>query len=69
MKTKEKDKKSNMSADEIRHELGQLKEKQFRLRFKHRVTPLENPLELRVLRRDIARLQTFLRQKQLAGKE
>lgn len=69
MKTKEKDLKSNLSPAELKAELAQLKEKQFRLRFKHRVTPLENPLELRTLRRNIARLETWLRQKELAGKE
>ena len=69
MKTKEKEVKKNQSAGEIKTELTKLREKRFRLNFKHRVTPLENPIELRSLRRDIARLETFLRQKQLAGKE
>ncbi|MBI2362968.1 MAG: 50S ribosomal protein L29 [Elusimicrobia bacterium] len=69
MKTKEKDQKKNLSAGELKTALTQLREKQFRLRFKHRVTPLANPLELRAVRRDIARLETYLRQKQLAGKE
>ena len=69
MKSKEKDQKKSLSAPELKAELGQLREKQFRLRFKHRVTPLANPLELKSLRRDIARLETFLRQKETAGKE
>ena len=69
MKTKEKEVKKNQSAGELKNELAKLREKRFRLSFKHRVTPLENPIELRSLRRDIARLETFLRQKQLAGKE
>ena len=69
MKTKEKDQKRNQSAAELVSELAKLREKQFRLGFKHKVTPLENPIELRTIRRDIARLETFLRQRQLAGKE
>ncbi len=69
MKTKEKDQKKNQTAAELKTELGKLREKQFRLGFKHKVTPLENPIELRTVRRNIARLETFLRQKQLAGKE
>ncbi|TBR24128.1 50S ribosomal protein L29 [bacterium] len=69
MKTKEKDQKKNQSAAELQSELAKLREKQFRLGFKHKVAPLENPIELRTVRRNIARLETFLRQKQLAGKE
>ena len=63
MKAKEKDAKRNLSATELRAELTQLREKQFRLRFKHRVTPLSDPLELRALRRNIARLSTWIREK------
>lgn len=69
MKTKEKETKKNQTAAELQTELAKLREKRFRLSFKHKVTPLENPIELRTLRRDIARLETYLRQKQLAGKE
>lgn len=69
MKIKEKDKKRNLSIDELQAELRSLKEKRFKLRFKHRVTPLGNPLELRTVRRDIARLQTWIREKAGAVKE
>ena len=64
MKNKDKDDKRNLTADELRAELHRLQEKRFRLRFKHSVTPLDNPLELRGLRRDIARVKTWIRQKQ-----
>ena len=67
MKRKDKDAKSNLSLDELRAELAQLKEKRFRLGFKHRVTPLNNALELRTLRRDIARVRTWIRRKELAA--
>ncbi len=36
-----------------------------KLSFAHAVAPLENPQSLRLLRRDIARLKTALRKKQL----
>ncbi|OIO11177.1 MAG: 50S ribosomal protein L29 [Elusimicrobia bacterium CG1_02_63_36] len=65
MKRKEKEIKSTLSADEIRAEIEKLEEKQFRLNFKHKVTPLGNPMELRQVRRDIARLKTWLRSKEL----
>jgi len=71
MKHKDKEVKSSLSADELREELHKLEEKQFRLGFKHKVTPLTNPMELRKIRRDIARLKTWLRSKELqaSGKE
>ena len=61
MKQKDKEVKSTLSADEIRAELEKLDEKQFKLSFKHKVTPLANPMELRQIRRDIARLKTWIR--------
>ncbi|MBI5243271.1 MAG: 50S ribosomal protein L29 [Elusimicrobia bacterium] len=63
MKIKDKEAKKNLSAEELRAELLRLKEKRFKLRIKHKVTPLTNPLELRSLRRDIARLKTWIREK------
>ncbi|MBI3298026.1 MAG: 50S ribosomal protein L29 [Elusimicrobia bacterium] len=69
MKTKEKDQKKTLSVAELKSALATLREKQFRLKFKHRVTPLANPFELRTIRRDIARLETYLSQKQPASKE
>ena len=59
-----------MRADEIR-EMGredmetrvrELQEEQFRLKFRSGTEPLEDPLRLRVIRRDIARLKTVLRE-------
>ncbi|MFA5140695.1 MAG: 50S ribosomal protein L29 [Elusimicrobiota bacterium] len=67
MKRKTKDSKKNLSLDELRAERKALCEKQFRLTFKHRVTPLPNPLELRGVRRDIARINGWIREKELAA--
>jgi large subunit ribosomal protein L29 len=64
MKSKDKDAKKNLSMQELGAELAQLQHKYFKLRFKHRVTPLGNPLELRLLRRDIARMKTWIRLKE-----
>jgi large subunit ribosomal protein L29 len=36
-----------------------------KLEFAHAISPLENPVSIRELRRDIARLKTELRKKQL----
>jgi large subunit ribosomal protein L29 len=59
-----------MRADEIREmaktdiatRVRELEEEQFRLKFRSATEPLEDPLRLRVLRRDIARLKTVLRE-------
>jgi large subunit ribosomal protein L29 len=36
-----------------------------KLEFAHAITPLENPMSIRNLRREVARLKTQLRKKQL----
>lgn len=69
MKTKDKETKRNLSVQELRAEIVRLKEKRFKLRVKHKVTPLPNPLELRSLRRDMARLETWAREKELQAGE
>ena len=52
-----------LSPAEIKSRLAELEEERFRLRFRGATEPLSNPLRLRTIRRDIARLQTVLRQK------
>ncbi len=47
---------------------ARIKEDEMRLKkqeFAHAISPLENPVSIRGLRRDIARLKTELRKKQL----
>jgi len=47
---------------------ARIKEDQLRLKkleFAHTISPLENPMSIRDLRKDIARLQTALKKKQL----
>lgn len=52
---------------EIGARLGELKEEQFRLRFRSATMQLENPKVMQHIRRDIARLYTILRERELAG--
>ncbi|HEU4575917.1 MAG TPA: 50S ribosomal protein L29 [Chitinophagaceae bacterium] len=50
---------------------ARIKEDQLRLKkleFAHAISPLENPVSIRGLRREIARLQTELRKKELGLK-
>lgn len=69
MKAKDKDAKRNLSVAELQEELRSTREKHFRLRFKHKAMPVANPMEIQDLRRHIARLETWLREKQLAGRQ
>jgi large subunit ribosomal protein L29 len=52
-----------LSAGEIESRIRDLEEERFRLRFRGGTEPLEDPLRIRVIRRDIARLKTVLREK------
>ncbi|MEK9500689.1 50S ribosomal protein L29 [Gaopeijia maritima] len=54
---------------EIEARLGELKEEQFRLRFRSATMELENPRIIRQIKRDIARLKTILRERELAGND
>ncbi|HEX9705106.1 MAG TPA: 50S ribosomal protein L29 [Gemmatimonadales bacterium] len=55
-----------LKIDELEHKLAELVDERFRLRFKRATEALENPLRLRSLRRDIARLRTILRERKTA---
>jgi large subunit ribosomal protein L29 len=63
MKSREREAKRNLSVAELEAELRQVREKCFKAGFKHEVTPLANPLELRNSRRHIARLKTWIQEK------
>ncbi len=52
-----------MTVDQIDDEVLKLKKEQFNLRFQRATGQLENTSRVRVVRRDIARLQTIARQK------
>jgi large subunit ribosomal protein L29 len=51
-----------LTASEIEARVAELERERFNLRFRSATEPLSNPLRLRTIRRDIARLQTVLRQ-------
>jgi large subunit ribosomal protein L29 len=49
---------------------ARIKEDELRLKkleFAHAISPLENPMSIRTLRRELARLKTELRKKQLSA--
>jgi len=64
---KKKSKYREMSYKELVSKRNDLKQKYMDLRFQAVVGHLDNPLEKRSMRREIAMLNTFIRQKELAG--
>ena len=55
-----------MTDDEIQERIQELTEERFRLRFRSATMALENPKLLTEIRRDIARMKTILRERELA---
>lgn len=55
-----------MTDQELQTKLNELKSELFFLRFKHATNQLSNPNELVATRRDIARIKTVIRQRELA---
>ena len=55
-----------MSEAELNAELSKMKKDLFNLRFQHVTGQLENPIKMRETKRDIARVKTIIREKELA---
>jgi large subunit ribosomal protein L29 len=49
-----------LSVEQLEAKLAELKEERFKLRFRSATESIENPMQFRTLRRDIARVQTVL---------
>ena len=62
MKTKEL---HELTTEELNVKLKELKEELFNLRFRHAIGQLENPASLKNCRKDIAKVMTILRQREL----
>jgi large subunit ribosomal protein L29 len=59
----------DLTDEEIRQRIVETQEELFRLRFRSATQALENPALLRRLRRDIARMKTILRERELRESE
>ena len=58
-----------MSTEEIKERLGSETTMLTKLKMNHSVSPLENPLKIRYMRKTIARMHTELRKRELAETE
>ena len=65
-----KEKDHELRDDELQQKLESLKTELFNLRFSHATGQLSNPLQIQNVRRDIARVKTVIRERELrANKE
>ncbi len=56
-----------MSVEDLKTRIDELTRERFNLRFRSATESIENPMRFRDIRRDIARMQTILREKEANG--
>lgn len=56
-----------LSADELKNKVEDLRGELFNLKFQLATGQIENPMRIRLVRRDIARVLTILREETLRG--
>lgn len=54
-----------MSSPELEKELGELKTELFKLKFSLATNGLDNPMKIKEVKKDIARVNTILKQREL----
>ncbi len=54
-----------MSAQELETKLNDLKKDLFTLRMQHATNQLDNPIQISMVKKDIARVKTIIREKEL----
>ena len=57
----------DLSIEELKKRLDEEQDSLANLRFQLATSQLESPIKIRLIRRDVARLMTILREKQLKG--
>ena len=58
-----------MSSPDLEKELGELKSELFKLRFSLATNGLDNPMKIREVKKDIAKIKTVLTERELKGEE
>jgi large subunit ribosomal protein L29 len=57
----------DMTQEELQKELNELKSELFKLRFQLVTNQLENPMKLRDVKKNIARVKTVIREREIKG--
>ena len=55
-----------MSSPELEKELGELKTELFKLKFSLATNGIDNPMKIKEVKKDIAKIKTILRERELA---
>ncbi len=55
-----------LSVEELKVRLVELRDERFKLKFRSATEAIDNPMRFRTVRRDIARVETILRARELA---
>jgi large subunit ribosomal protein L29 len=55
-----------LSVEELKTRLVELRDERFKLKFRSATEAIDNPMRFRTVRRDIARVETILRSRDLA---
>ena len=58
-----------MSSPELEKELGELKTELFKLKFSLATNGLDNPMKIKSVKKDIARINTILTERKIADKK
>ena len=58
----------NMTDQELKAKLGELKSELFNLRFRHASGQLDNPMTIAACKKNIARVNTVLREREIKAK-
>ena len=65
MKAKEIKEIRGLSVEELDKKLNELKKDLFMLRMQHATNQLDNPLQIATVKKDIARIKTIIREKEI----
>ncbi len=65
MKAKEIKEIRGLSVEELDKKLNELKKDLFMLRMQHATNQLDNPLQIAAVKKDIARIKTIIREKEI----
>ncbi len=60
---------TGLSTQELQEQLVELQQNSTKMRMTHHISPLENPMSLRAIRRDIARVMTELAKRESQASE
>ena len=59
----------DMSTEELQVKLADLKKELFNLRFQHATNQLDNPMRISATKKDIAKVNTIIREKELRERQ